>query len=91
MQNITLIGAIIAVIATVVGLIVQILTAGIYIGKLEGFQKFVNYRFDEQDKRLDAHNNFIVRVYELERKDGIKEEQIKVANHRINDLENKMK
>lgn len=85
------IGAVVAMIVALVGLIVQILTAGVYIGKLEGFQKFVNYRFDEQDKRLDAHNNFITRVYDLERKDGIKEEQIKVANHRIEDLENIIK
>lgn len=86
-----IVGAVVAIIVAVVGLIVQILTAGVYIGKLEGFQKFVNYRFDEQDKRLDAHNNFITRVYDLERKDGIKEEQIKVANHRIEDLENIIK
>ena len=86
-----MIGAGVAVVATVVGLIIQVLTAGIYIGKLEGFQKLVNFRFDEQQKKLDAHNNFITRVYELERKDGIKEEQIKVANHRIEDLESVMK
>lgn len=90
-MGITTVGAIIAVIATVVGLIVQVLTAGIYIGKLEGFQKFVNYRFDEQDRRLDAHNNFITRVYDLESKDKVKTEQIKVANNRIKDLEDIMK
>jgi hypothetical protein len=90
-MNLAIIGAGVAVVATIVGLIVQVLTAGIYIGKLEGFQRLVNFRFDEQQKKLDAHNNFITRVYELERKDGIKEEQIKVANHRIEDLESVMK
>jgi len=90
-MNLAIIGAGVAVIATIVGLIVQVLTAGIYIGKLEGFQRLVSFRFDEQQKKLDAHNNFITRVYELERKDGIKEEQIKVANHRIEDLESVMK
>jgi len=90
-MNLAIIGAGVAVIATIVGLIVQVLTAGIYIGKLEGFQRLVNFRFDEQQKKLDAHNNFITRVYDLERKDGIKEEQIKVANHRIEDLENIIK
>ncbi len=90
-MSISTVGAITACIVAVVGIIVQILTAGIYIGKLEGFKNLVNFRFDEQQKKLDAHNNFIVRVYELERKDGIKEEQIKVANHRIDDLENVMK
>lgn len=90
-MSLATIGACIAVFATVVGLIIQVLTAGVYIGKLEGFQKLVNFRFDEQEKRLDAHNNFITRVYELERKDGIKEEQIKVANNRIKDLEEVVK
>jgi hypothetical protein len=90
-MSLAIIGAGVAVVATVVGLIVQVLTAGIYIGKLEGFQKFVNYRFDEQDKRLDAHNNFITRIYDLESKDRVKEEQIRVANHRIDDLEEMMK
>jgi hypothetical protein len=90
-MNLAIIGAGVAVVATIVGLIVQVLTAGIYIGKLEGFQRLVSFRFDEQQKKLDAHNNFITRVYELERKDGIKEEQIKVANHRIEDLESVIK
>lgn len=85
------VGTIIAVLATVIGLIVQILTAGIYIGKLEGFKELINHRFNEQDKRLDAHNNFITRVYDLESKDKVKEEQIKVANNRIKDLEDIMK
>ncbi len=87
----TQIGAVIAIIVAVLGLVVQILTAGIYIGKLEGFKELINHRFNEQDKRLDAHNNFITRVYDLESKDKVKEEQIKVANHRIEDLENIIK
>lgn len=90
-MSIGTIGAVVAIVVALVGLVVQILTAGIYIGKLEAFKDFVNFRFDKQDKRLDEHNNFITRVYELERKDGIKEEQIKVANHRIEDLENVMR
>lgn len=84
-------GAIIACVVAIVGLIVQILTAGIYIGKLEGFKDLINHRFNEQDKRLDEHNNFIIRVYDLESKDKVKAEQIKVANHRIEDLENFIK
>lgn len=81
------IGAIIAIVVSIVGLIVQLVSVGIYIGKLEGFKDLVNFKFAEQDKKLDKHNNFITRVYELERKQGIEEEQIKVANHRIEDLE----
>lgn len=87
----TTVGAVVAIIVAVVGLIIQIMTAGIYIGKLEGFKELINHRFNEQDKRLDAHNNFITRVYELEKQDGIEKEQIKVANKRIKDLEDIMK
>lgn len=83
-------GAIIAVIVSIVTLIVQIMAVGIYIGKLEGFKEFVNFRFKQQDEKLDKHNNFITRVYELEKKQGIDEEKIDVANHRIKDLENKV-
>lgn len=81
-------------IGTIVGLVslvVNLITAGIYIGKLEGFKDLVNYRFAEQDKKLEKHNNFIVRVYDLEKKVGIDDEQIKVANHRIEDLEEAQK
>jgi len=89
--SITIISAIIACIVAIIGLVVQIMTAGIYIGKLEGFKELVNHRFDEQDKRLEKHNNFITRVYDLESKDKVEQEQIKVANHRIEDLENALK
>ncbi|MCD7879036.1 MAG: hemolysin XhlA family protein [Candidatus Gastranaerophilales bacterium] len=83
----TTIGIIIALIVSIIGLVVQIGAAGIYIGKLEGFKELVNYKFNEQKERLDKHNNFITRIYDLEKKERVNEEQIKVANHRIEDLE----
>lgn len=64
---IALIAACVSIIIGVLALVVQIGTAGIYIGKLEGFKELVNYRFNQQDERLDKHNNFITRVYELEK------------------------
>ena len=81
------VGAAIAVVVSVIGLITQLVGIGIYIGKLEGFKELVNLKFEQQDKKLEKHNNFITRVYELEKKQGVAEEQIKVANHRIEDLE----
>ena len=39
--------------------------------------------------RVEAHNNMIERTYALERRVDVQEEQIKVANHRIGDLEKK--
>ena len=45
------------------------------------------YRIEQLEKKVEKHNNFIERVYELERKTDLHEEKIKVANHRIDDLE----
>ena len=81
------IGAVVAILVSVLGFIIQLVAVGVYIGKLEGFKELVNYRFSEQDKKLTAHNNFITRLYEVERKEGIDEKEIEVANHRIADLE----
>lgn len=81
------VGAVVAIIVSVIGFIIQLVAVGVYIGKLEGFKELVNYRFTEQDKKLTAHNNFITRLYEVERKQGIDEKEIEVANHRIADLE----
>lgn len=86
-MNLTAISAIIAIIISFVGLVIQLVAVGIYIGKLEGFKDLVNYKFAEQKDRLDKHNNFITRLYEVERRQGIDEEKIDVANHRIADLE----
>lgn len=47
------------------------------------------YRIEQLEKKQEAHNNFITRVYEVETKVEVHEEKIKVANHRIDDLENK--
>ena len=86
-MNLTAISAIIAIIISFIGLVIQLVAVGIYIGKLEGFKDLVNYKFAEQKDRLDKHNNFITRLYEVERRQGIDEEKIDVANHRIADLE----
>lgn len=45
------------------------------------------YRLDQLEKKQDLHNNAVKRLYEVERKLGIDEEKIRVANHRIEDLE----
>lgn len=47
------------------------------------------YRIDQLEKKVEKHNNFIERVYECERVLDVQEEKIKVANHRIDDLEGK--
>ena len=45
------------------------------------------YRIDQLEKKVEKHNQVVERVYILEKKDAVEEEEIKVINHRINDLE----
>lgn len=45
-----------------------------------GGMKLMTYRIEQLEKKVDKHNHFAERV-------PILEEQMKVANHRIDDLE----
>lgn len=49
----------------------------------------VEYRLSQLEKKVDKHNNLIERTYKLEEEMTLYEEKIKVANHRISDLERK--
>ena len=49
----------------------------------------IAYRLDQLEKKVDKHNQVIERTYALEEKTGLLEERVKVANHRIDDLEKK--
>lgn len=59
---------------------------GTFGGILTG-TKLTNYRIEQLEKRVEKHNNVIERVYNLEKNEAVINEEIKVANHRINDLE----
>lgn len=52
---------------------------GTAIGSFSGF-KLTSYRVEQLEKKVDKHNNFAQRM-------PVVEEQIKVINHRIEDLE----
>ena len=41
------------------------------------------------EKKVDKHNSLIERTYKLEERNSVIEQEIKVANHRIDDLERK--
>lgn len=47
----------------------------------------VEYRLQQLEKKVDKHNNLIERTYKLEEQAKLQEEKMKVANHRIDDLE----
>lgn len=52
---------------------------GTLLGSWSGL-KLMSYRIEQLEKKVDKHNNFAERV-------PILEEQMKVANHRLDDLE----
>lgn len=49
----------------------------------------IDYKLTALTERVDKHNNIIERTYKLEELTALQEEKIKVANHRIEDLEEK--
>ena len=49
--------------------------------------KLTNYRIQQLEEKVEKHNHVIERVYKLETNDAVTEEEIKVINHRIADLE----
>lgn len=64
--------------------------AGSGIGSVVGIlvsSKLTQYRLEQLEKKVEVHNQVIDRVYKLEERTELQEEKIKVANHRIEDLE----
>ena len=49
----------------------------------------VEYRLKQLEDKVQAHNNLVERMYEAEDRLNIYDEKLKVANHRIDDLEHK--
>ena len=60
--------------------------------------KLTNYRIEQLEKKVEQHNNLVHRMYNIEEREEVLEkslesfemlyaEKLKVANHRIDDLE----
>ena len=64
---------------TVIVAIISLL--GTLLGSFGGTQ-LVKYRIEQLEKKVEKHNYIVERTYILE-------EKVKVANHRIEDLERK--
>lgn len=64
---------------------------GTLVGTLGGIalsSNLTNYRIEQLEKKVEKHNNLITRTYKLEQEFAVMDEKVKVANHRIDDLEN---
>ena len=73
----TMIVAVLSFVGTLVGTMSGILTAN----------RLTNYRLERLEKQVEKHNQVIDRVYKLEQADAVEEEEIRVINHRLHDLE----
>ncbi len=60
--------------------------AGTALGTFGGIN-LINWRLKELEKRVDKHNSVVERQYNIEKIQMVLTEQLKVANHRIEDLE----
>ena len=72
------------IMVALIGLLVS--AAGAFVGVVTS-AKLTNYRIEQLEKKVDKHNTVIERTYKLEETQAVIQEQIKVANHRIGDLE----
>ena len=62
-------------------------TLGGSLGGILVSNNLTNYRIEQLEKKVEKHNKVIDRVYELEKRDEVEKEEIKVINHRVSDLE----
>ena len=64
--------------------------AGTLIGSYLANRKstaLIAYRLEQLEKKVDKHNSVVERTYALEEAVSLLDERVKVANHRITDLE----
>lgn len=76
----TVIVAIISLCGTLAGTFGGIMTSN----------KLTGYRIERLEEQMKKYNNLIERTFKLEESATLQEEKIKVANHRIDDLERKV-
>lgn len=81
-----LITAISTVIGAIISGIVALIVSSIQHNKTVAI---IEVKVEELTKRVDKHNNLVERMYAVEEQARLSEERIKVANHRIEDLEEK--
>ena len=76
----TVMVAIISLVGTLAGTFGGIMTSN----------KLTGYHIERLEEQMKKYNNLIERTFKLEESSALQEEKIKVANHRIDDLERKV-
>lgn len=78
---------VVALITGAVSLIGSLISMLVSAQKAKQTSALTLYRIDQLEQKVNKHNNLIDRMYKREQHDEVTDEQIKVANHRIDDLE----
>lgn len=66
------------------GILIAVIIQGLYLAfKIGKFEE----KLETLEKKQDKHNSLVERTYHLESCIGVLQEQVKVENHRIEDLE----
>ena len=73
-----------AIIVAALGLVGTL--AGSYLANRKS-TALIAYRLEQLEQKVSKHNNLVERTYKLEEHLAVVDESIKVANHRIADLE----
>ena len=73
--------------SVIVAVLALIGTLGGTLGGILTANKLTNYRIEQLEAKVEKHNKVIERVYNLEKNEAVIEEEIKAANHRLDDLE----
>ena len=74
-------------------IVALIASGGGLLGSLVGViasSKLTTYRIQQLENKVEKHKTVIERTYKLEETEAVMQEQIRVANHRIADLEKQM-
>lgn len=91
MSDPVIVGIITAVAAVVCQVIISLSGRSAAQREREESNRLIVYRLEQLETKVDKHNNVIERVYNLEKDADVIKEQIKVANHRIGDIEEALK
>ena len=73
-----------AIVVAALGLVGTL--AGSYLANRKS-TALVIYRLEQLEQKVSKHNNLVERTYALEESVALMDERVRVANHRIADLE----
>lgn len=80
-----------AIISAAAAIVVSIINSNYQhrriLAELEKHDEMNAYRIEQLEKKVDKHNSLVERTYRLEEEAHVLDEKVKVANHRLDDLE----